>query len=213
MSKQILIETPVIYKPDVKKIEEGIKSSVNEGNIILDNVLLLTAEEKNGNGRYYPKELWKREIARFQELIENQTTQTCGELDHPDSQLINLKNASHCFRKVWWDGDQVRALIEVFSSTGPKGNESGRILGSFLRNGLSIGFSTRGMGSLKQVGEVLEVQDDFEFLTADAVSNPSNKGSWAKINESKNSSILNPYNKINGIITDILCSNGTCPIW
>ena len=69
------------------------------------------------------------------------------------------------------------------------------------------------MGSLKQVGEVLEVQDDFELLTADAVSNPSNNGSWAKINESKNSSILNPYDKINGIITDILCSNGTCPIW
>lgn len=208
---ELLIESPIVYRPDRQTILEGLKASPN-GNLFLKNVLIITAEEKNGNGRYYPIELWEREIASFQKKIEQGTTETCGELDHPDSTIINLKNASHCFRQVWWEGKNVKANIEIFCSAGLEGNEAGRCLGSFLRNGLAVGFSTRGLGSLKQNGDILEVQDDFAFLTADAVSNPSNFGSWAKLNESK-TQILDPYSRVNSIVTEIMCSKGTCPIW
>lgn len=210
---KILIEKPIIYTPDRQLINEALLKSGN-GNLFLNNVLIITAEEKNGNSRYYPKALWEREISKFQEKIEQGTTETVGELDHPDSTIINLKNGSHCFRKVWWEGNNVKANIEVFCSSGLEGNEAGRCLGSYLRNGLAVGFSTRGLGSLKEIEEgMMEVQDDFSFLTCDAVSNPSNFGSWSKINESKINKISDPYVKINSIITEILCSNGTCPIW
>lgn len=209
----VLIEKPIIYKPDRQVIAEAVQKSGN-GNLFLNNVLIITAEEKNGNSRYYPKPLWEREITKFQEKIEQGTTETVGELDHPDSTIINLKNGSHCFRKVWWEGNNVKANIEVFCSEGVEGNPSGRILGSFLRNGLAVGFSTRGLGSLKEIAEgMMEVQDDFSFLTCDAVSNPSNFGSWSKINESKENIIRNKYSKVNNIITEILCSGGSCPIW
>ncbi len=217
MSK-LLVETPCIYRPDSKLIRRLITESLEEGNgnLFLNDVLIITAEEKNGNGRYYPIDLWKREIESFQKKIEQGTTETCGELDHPDSSIINLKNASHCFRQVWWEGKNVKANIEVFCAPNPslKGNEAGRILGSFLANGLAVGFSTRGLGSLVKNGDIMEVQDDFSFLTCDAVSNPSNFGSWSKINENKQSNLeFDRYNKVNSVITEILCSKGTCPLW
>src|ERR1022692_1682946 len=136
----ILIEKPIIYKPDPKIIVEGLRGN-NNGNLFLNNVLVITAEEENGNQRYYPKKLWERELDSFSKKIQQATTETCGELDHPDSMIINLKNSSHCFRKVWWEGNDVKANIEVFCAAGLEGNECGRILGSFLRNGLAVGFS------------------------------------------------------------------------
>jgi hypothetical protein len=98
---------------------------------------------------------------------------------------------------------------------GEKGTSSGRIAGALVKNGLQIGISSRGWGSLEQVGEIMEVQDDFELLTWDLVSNPSNPDSWMKngqLNESR-STQLNPYNRVNSLITEILCSKGSCPIF
>lgn len=209
MNRKLLIGAPKIISPKSQNIVEAIESS-NNGNILLKNVLVITAEEENGNGRYYPKKLWERELNKFIQKIQDATTETVGELDHPDSQIINLKNGSHIIRSLKWIGDEVRADIEILCDMGPKGNEAGRILGSYLRNGLAIGFSTRGLGSIEQRGDIMEVQDDFEFLTIDAVSNPSNQGSWGRLNENKQSK--DPYHKIHSIITDILCSNGSCPI-
>jgi hypothetical protein len=105
-------------------------------------------------------------------------------------------------------------LIEVFSDMGEKGTSSGRIAGALIKNGLNIGVSSRGMGSLKQNGDVMEVQSDFSLLCFDLVSNPSNPNSWFKpatLNESRTTP-LNSYNKVNSIVTDILCAKGTCPI-
>jgi hypothetical protein len=209
MERKLLIGAPQIINPKSQNIVEALESS-SIGNILLKNILVITAEEKNGNGRYYPKNLWQRELDKFVKKIQEATTETVGELDHPDSQIINLKNGSHIIRSLKWVGDEVRADIEILCDMGPKGNEAGRILGSYLRNGLAIGFSTRGLGSLEQRGNVMEVQDDFEFLTIDAVSNPSNQGSWGRLNESKQHN--DPYFKVHSIITDILCSNGSCPI-
>jgi hypothetical protein len=210
MTKQLLIETKY-FNPSPVRLLEG---QGNGGNVFVEGILA-TVEVKNGNGRYYPRELWEREIDKFQRKINERSTETCGELDHPDSQIINLKNASHSIRKVWWDGDKIMGQIEIFSDMGEKGTSSGRIAGALVKNGLNIGISSRGMGSLKQVGEIMEVQDDFDLLTWDLVSNPSNPESWMKtgqLNESR-STVLTPYSKVNSIVTEILCSKGSCPIF
>jgi len=209
MNKQLLIETRHFIPKPVRLIE-GMR---NGGNVFVEGILA-TVEVKNGNGRYYKRELWEREIEHFQRKIETKTTETCGELDHPDSQIINLKNASHTIRKIWWNGDEIMGVVEIFSDPGEKGTVSGRIAGALVNNGLTIGISSRGMGSLKEMGGVMEVQDDFELLTWDLVSNPSNPDSWMKngqLNESR-TTYLDPYARTNSILTEILCAKGTCPI-
>ena len=210
MSKQLLIETRH-FDPKPMKLVEGMSKN---GNVFVEGIIA-TVEVKNGNGRYYKRELWEREIDNFTRKIQMKSTETVGELDHPDSQVINLKNASHAIREIWWRGDEIYGRIEIFSDMGDLGTTSGRIAGALVKNGLIIGISSRGMGSLKQMGEVMEVQDDFELLTWDLVSNPSNPDSWMKngaLNESR-TTYLNEYARTNSILTEILCAKGTCPIF
>lgn len=198
--KSLLIETRPFNVSPVA-LTEGKSVS---GNPLVEGILA-TVEIKNGNGRYYSKELWDREIGKYNILVKER--RACGELDHPDSQIINLKNVSHNISKIWWDGDNVMGAIELLPTP------SGNILKALISAGIKVGVSSRGMGSLKQVGEVLEVQDDFELLCWDFVSTPSNPGSFmTPLNEGKISSI-DSYSKINSIITEILCANGTCPIF
>ena len=210
MNKQLLIETRH-FSPKPLSLLEGMK---NNGNVFVEGILA-TVEVKNGNGRYYSRELWEREIDNFARKIQMKSTETCGELDHPDSQVINLKNASHAIREVYWKGNEIWGKVEIFSDMGDLGTSSGRIAGSLVKNGLLIGISSRGMGSLKETSGVMEVQDDFELLTWDLVSNPSNPESWMKngaLNESR-TTFLDPYARTNSIITEILCVKGTCPIF
>lgn len=198
--KSLLIETlPFNVSPIT--LTEGKSTS---GNPLVEGILA-TVEVKNGNGRYYSKELWDRELKKYNVLVKER--RACGELDHPDSQVINLKNVSHNISKLWWDGDNVMGAIELLPTP------SGNILKALIGAGIKVGVSSRGMGSLKQVGEVLEVQDDFDLLCWDFVSTPSNPGSYmSPLNEGLLTPI-NPYSKVNSIITDILCANGTCPIF
>ena len=169
--KQVLIETS-LFKPQQLSFTEGLKSK--RGLPIVEGILA-TAEVKNGNGRYYSKELWDREMGKYKELIDE--NRALGELDHPEDSVVNLKNVS---------------LIE---------------------NGITVGVSSRGMGSLKPVGEVQEVQDDFQLLCWDFVSTPSNPGSYMHlVKEGLDFSNSNIYSKVNSIITEILCSKGNCPI-
>jgi hypothetical protein len=203
--KQVLIETSNFnFKP--VSLTEG---KLSEGKNLLVEGILATAEVKNGNGRYYKKELWEREIDKYQKCIKD--NRALGELDHPDSSIINLKNVSHNIKKIWWNGDKVMGMIEILPTP------SGNILASLLSNNITVGVSSRGMGSLKQIGETLEVQNDFELLCWDFVSTPSNPGSYmhvvGNLNENKHSATHNPYTKVNSIITDILCANGSCPIF
>lgn len=210
MKKELLIETRH-FSPKPLSLLEGMK---NNGNVFVEGILA-TVEVKNGNGRYYKRELWEREIDNFTRKIQMKSTETCGELDHPDSQVINLKNASHAIREVYWKGDEIWGKVEIFSDMGDLGTSSGRIAGSLVKNGLLIGISSRGMGSLKETSGVMEVQDDFELLTWDLVSNPSNPDSWMKngaLNESR-TTFLDPYARANSIVTEILCAKGTCPVF
>ena len=200
--RQVLIETQ-LFSPKAVRLTEGTNPG---GNILVEGVLA-TVEVKNGNGRYYAKELWEREMNRYMESVRE--NRALGELDHPDSSVINLKNVSHNIKKCWWDGDNVMGLIEILPTP------SGNILKALIESGITVGVSSRGMGSLEQKGNVMEVQDDFELLCWDFVSTPSNPGSYMKevaLNESKTIN-NNQYHKVNSIITDILCANGTCPIF
>ena len=198
--KQVLIETQ-LFKPSKGLLSEGKMSE--RGNPLVEGILA-TAEVKNGNGRYYSKDLWNRELDKYQELIkENRAT---GELDHPESQVINLKNVSHNIKEMHWDGDNVIGTIEILPTP------SGNILKALIDSGITVGVSSRGMGSLEQNGDIMEVQDDFELLCWDFVSTPSNPGSFMALKEGKENNI-NPYTKANSIVTEILCANGNCPIF
>jgi len=201
--KQVLIETQFFTAKPLKLVEGTVPTS----NPLVEGILA-TCEVKNGNGRYYSRDLWEREIDKYMESVN--ANRALGELDHPDSSIINLKNVSHNIKKIWWDGDHVMGAIELLPTP------SGNILRALFENRIPVGVSSRGMGSLKQMGDLMEVQDDFELLCWDFVSTPSNPGSYMKekgmMNESKNNQ-YNKYIKANSIITEILCANGTCPIF
>jgi hypothetical protein len=201
--KQVLIET-IPFNVSPIQLTEGMKA--RSGNPLVEGILA-TAEVKNGNGRYYSKDLWEREINKYMDVVkENRAT---GELDHPESTIINLKNVSHIIREIRWDNDKVIGKIEILPTT------SGNILKALIENGVMVGVSSRGMGSLKEMNEgTLEVQDDFELLCWDFVSTPSNPGSYMNlVREGKENNIINPYNKVNLLLTEILCANGSCPIF
>jgi hypothetical protein len=200
--RQILIET-IPFNISPKQLHEGVKAP--SGNPLVEGILA-TAEVKNGNGRYYPRELWEREIDKYSPSIkENRAT---GELDHPDSTIISLKNVSHIIRELWWDGDKIMGKIEILPTV------SGNILKALIDNNVMVGVSSRGMGSVKQMSEgTLEVQDDFELLCWDFVSTPSNPGSYMNVIKEGKENQSYQYSKINSILTDILCANGTCPIF
>tara|TARA_B100000963_G_scaffold337864_1_gene334209 strand:- start:9 stop:608 length:600 start_codon:yes stop_codon:yes gene_type:complete len=197
--KNLLVETQN-FKP-IQNISESRHSK--RGNPVVGGVMA-TAEVKNGNGRYYSKALWNREVNKYQTLIDE--NRALGELDHPDSQVVNLKNSSHNVTKLYWDGDNLMGFIEILPTP------SGNILKALIENGITVGVSSRGMGSLEQRGDLLEVQDDFELLCWDFVSTPSNPGSFMHtIKESKETS-FNTYKEAHNIVREILCSKGQCPI-
>ena len=200
MSK-LLVETQ-LFKPKSIMLSEG---KTSERGLPLVEGILATAEVKNGNGRYYSKDLWEREIDKYQNLVREH--RAMGELDHPDSTVINLQNVSHNIADMWWDGDNVMGKIEILPT--PAGN----ILKALVESGITVGVSSRGMGSLEDKGGILEVQDDFELLCWDFVSTPSNPDSFMHlIKEGLDFTSQSKYSKVNSILQEILCSNGQCPI-
>jgi hypothetical protein len=198
--KKLLIETHTVRISPSQLTENVSKES---GNLLVEGILA-TAEVKNGNGRYYSKTLWDREMDKYNELIEQR--RSMGELDHPESTVINLKNVSHLIAEYWWDGDNVMGKIEILPTP------SGNILKELIKSGVTVGVSSRGMGSLEEKQGVMEVQDDFELLCWDFVSTPSNPGSYMhSLNEGKNV-VTYDYTNVNSIIHEILCSKGSCSI-
>jgi hypothetical protein len=173
---------------------------------------LQEAEVKNGNGRVYSKEILEREAEKYADgPIKSNTA--LGELDHPESMVVNLNNTSHNIKRIWWEGNNLMGELEILNTP------SGKIAMEIISAGIPLGISSRGMGSVKQIGETVEVQDDFELLCFDLVSvpstpeaymypvekNPSLKESKQYINTSKN------YSKINLLLTEIICTQtGVC---
>ena len=201
MNKKLIIETHTLQLSPTSLTESVNKSN---GNMVVEGILA-TCEVKNGNGRYYSKELWEREMDKYSELIEQR--RSMGELDHPESQIINLQNVSHLISGYEWDGNNIIGKIEILPT--PAGN----ILKALVGNGVTVGVSSRGMGSLEENREgVMEVQDDFELLCWDFVSTPSNPGSYMHMIKEGMEVPKYNYTKVNSIIHEILCSKGSCPI-
>ena len=171
---------------------------------------LQEADVKNGNGRVYPLEILKKQVDEYIKGPVSSKTAT-GELDHPESSVINLNNVSHLITKVWWEGNDVMGELLLLNTP------SGKIAQEIVSAGIPLGISSRGMGSVKQIGESVEVQDDFELLTWDLVSVPSTPNAYMKpvgLNENMQYNISpNNYQKINQLITDIICiQTGICPL-
>ena len=202
MAQSLLIEYSV-FTPKNTQITEGISGNKN---MVVEGVVQ-RAEEFNHNGRRYPFEILKREVDKYIEGPINEN-RALGELDHPESAVINLKNASHNIKELYWDGNDLMGKIEVLPTP------SGNILKELFNNKITVGISSRGMGSVKPLGENrVEVEDDFELLCWDFVSTPSTHGAFMKptgLNEGRNHT-SNKYQKLNEIISDIISTqSGIC---
>ena len=180
------------------------------GGFVVQGVLQ-RAGAKNQNGRIYPKTILMRECMRYQKEYIDQH-RALGELDHPESSVVNLNNVSHNVLKIWWNGDDLQGAVQILDTP------SGKILKELFRAGITLGISSRGLGSVKELRNegTVEVQEDFELICWDFVSNPSTHGAFMRpthMNESVNKKTqTNKYNKVNDIITSILCEDGKCRI-
>jgi hypothetical protein len=157
------------------------------------------AVAKNQNGRVYSKSILEREMKKYMdEFVKNGNAY--GELDHPESPVVSLKNASHIVKNLWWDGDDLMGKVELLNT--PAGN----IVKEIIKAGHTIGISSRGTGSVQQTNEGnLEVQPDFELVCWDFVSNPSTHGAFMNpisLNEAKKK--VSKYMNLDSIINDIL---------
>ena len=198
MNKQLLVDVRP-FEISRTKIDESIKE--NNGKLVVKGVLQ-RAESKNQNGRVYPREVLLREVGKY--LDTNVTERRAlGELDHPESSVVNLNNASHNVIEMHWKGDDLLGTVEVLST--PAGN----ILKELFKSGIKLGISSRGLGSVEPVNEkngedgTVEVQPDFELIAFDFVSNPSTHGAFMKpVNESVEKST--PQNNLERIVNDIM---------
>ena len=203
MARQLIVD----YLPfDVtkKQISESLKT--NEGRLVVRGVLQ-RAEVKNQNGRIYPRKILMREANKYvKSFIKEQ--RALGELDHPDTSVVNLQNASHNVTEMHWEGDNLIGTVEVL------GTPSGNILTELFKAGIKLGISSRGLGSVSEGKEddTVEVQRDFELIAFDFVSNPSTHGAFMHpMNEGVNredvredGTICDKWCKTEAIISDIL---------
>ena len=199
--KQLIVDyLPFEIKPE--QINESMKG--NNGKLIVKGVLQ-RAESKNQNGRIYPKDILVREAKKYtEEFIEQR--RAMGELDHPESSVVNLQNVSHNVKEMHFEGDNLMGTVEVL------GTPAGNILKELFKSGIKLGISSRGMGSVESVneGEAQQVQPDFELIAFDFVSNPSTHGAFLHpTNESINESKVvgrtcGDYCKVESVINDIM---------
>jgi hypothetical protein len=209
MSKQLIVEY-MPFKP-VNRLTESNGADYGIPNGFVVKGVLQRAGARNQNGRIYPKNILMRECERYkQEYIDQH--RALGELDHPESSIVNLNNVSHNVVKIWWDGDDLYGAVQILDTP------SGKILKELFKAGITLGISSRGLGSVKQLQNesAVEVQEDFELICWDFVSNPSTHGAFMrpdKMNESiNNNTTINKYAKVHDIITSILCEDGKCRI-
>jgi len=208
MQKQLIVDY-IPFEVSPEQINESL--SKNNGRLVVKGVLQ-RAESKNQNGRVYPRETLVREAKKYAQtnIAERRAL---GELDHPDSSVVNLNNASHNILEMHWKGDDLNGTVEVL------GTPAGNILKELFKSGIKLGISSRGLGSVKEIHEdegpegpegaedTVEVQPDFELIAFDFVSNPSTHGAFmSPMNEgvSKEGRTCGKYCKVENIINNIL---------
>jgi hypothetical protein len=197
MSKRLLVDY-TLFNVTPEQINESLSN--NGGKLIVRGVLQ-RADAKNQNGRVYPMPILAREAKKYADTFIRER-RALGELDHPDSSVVNLNNVSHNIVDMQWQGDNLLGTVEVLDTP------SGKILKELFKAGIKLGISSRGLGSVKETvneGGSLEVQDDFELIAFDFVSNPSTHGAFlSPVNESVQKNMDSKYLRINRIITDII---------
>jgi len=167
MSDRKLLTEWLAFDYSPAQIKES--REVNDGKIVMKGVLQ-KADTLNQNGRIYPKEILEREVRNYQKFI--QENRALGECDHPDSSVVELKNASHIIREAHMDGGTCYGTVELLDTP------SGKILQSLVESGVTLGISSRGVGSTQRDGDYDVVQDDFQLICWDYVSEPSTPGAF-----------------------------------
>ena len=197
MSTQRLITEWVNFEYDTKLIKEQVEA----GQPLMMKGILQKAETLNQNGRVYPRAILEREIRNYQKFIKE--NRALGELDHPDSSVVELKNASHTIREAYMENDIVYGTVEILNTP------SGKILQSLVESGITLGISSRGVGSTTSKGDMQIVQDDFQLICWDFVSEPSTPGAFM-MKEGKEVSpqfinnVFNKTDRIDRIFNDIM---------
>jgi hypothetical protein len=182
-------------------LTEGEKKMLKDGKVIFV-AKLQEAGTPNGNKRSYPREVLMREIENYQKLVEEK--RALGECDHPDGEVISLKNASHMVSRIWWDGNDVLGTIQILSTP------AGDVLKGLYQSGVKFGFSSRALGSLQEgkgeLAGVQIVQEDLQLICFDAVSEPSAPGAYV-MRESQEKNVdkfFTKGDKINRALNEVL---------
>ena len=206
MKPQLLIEYSV-FKP-LSHLKEGLRGN---GNMIVVGKLS-SADIPNANSRIYPHDILMSQAQKYAEGPIKER-RAFGELDHPETSIINLNNVSHNIMEIWWEGKDLYGRVEILATP------SGNILKTLFENNLSVGISSRAMGSVTQIGEgLVQVEDDLDLIGWDFVSTPSNWGSYMypevknNLKESVDySTKIDKYNRASKLISEIICNlSGEC---
>jgi hypothetical protein len=177
-------------------LTEDEKHFVVNGGMMLSGIIQ-KSDTVNGNGRVYPHHVLEREMKNYSKLVKER--RALGELDHPEDSVINLRNASHMMTEVWWDGQSVMGKAKVLDTP------SGKVLQELVRAGVSIGISSRGMGSVSESQGNTIVEDDFQLICFDFVSEPSTPGAFM-MKEAKDyqNKVFTKADKINRLLNEVL---------
>ena len=179
---------------------EDVQPSKSSDGIVTMKGIIQKAQQPNANNRIYPRPILEREDAKYQELIGER--RALGELDHPDAPIVQLENVSHLVTETKWDGDDLLGTVEVLDT--PKG----QILEKLIGRDIKLGISSRGLGSTSRTNEGYDmVEDDFNLVCYDMVSNPSTSGAYMNLQESREYKTLVSQNRmvlLDEILNDIL---------
>ena len=177
-------------------LTEDEKRQVAEGATFLTGKLQ-EADVQNGNGRVYPYKVLAREVKNYEKLVRE--NRALGELDHPDDSVINLKNASHMVTAIWMEDKAVMGKVKVLNTP------SGQVLKSLVESGVKLGISSRGMGAVSDGAGKVVVQEDFQLICFDFVSEPSTPNSFM-MREAKeyNNKVFTKADRINRLLNEVL---------
>tara|TARA_Y100000310_G_scaffold299909_1_gene335133 strand:- start:119 stop:733 length:615 start_codon:yes stop_codon:yes gene_type:complete len=200
MSKYLLREFYELCEGGVCQdlLTEEEKRMVREDNIMFLTGIMQRSDAQNGNGRVYPHAILEREIGNYKKIVKER--RALGELDHPDDSVVNLKNASHMVTDVWWDGKDVLGKVQILNTP------SGQVLKELINAGVKLGISSRGLGSVHESQGQTIVEDDFQLICFDFVSEPSTTGAFM-MTEGKDINldrVFTKADKINRALNEVL---------
>ena len=178
-------------------LTEEEKRYVADGGIYLTGIMQ-KADTRNGNNRIYPEHVLRREVKNYSKLVKE--SRAIGELDHPESNVVNLASVSHMVTQIWMDGKDVMGKIKVLNTS------AGQVLQELVRGGVSVGISSRGMGSVREsVGGETIVEDDFQLICFDMVSEPSTPGAFMmKESVELQGKLFTKADRINRLLNEVL---------